>query len=251
MRRTTLLVMTVVLAGVTTAGAAGPQPKTDDEKTLYAIGVSVGRNLRQFDLSPAETDLVKAGIADGLANKKPRVDVESINLKAKDLLQARVAKTAAAEKQKAQAFLDKAAAEPGAQRKPSGLIYTEIRAGDGAQPKSSDTVKVNYTGKLRDGTVFDSGTGREFPVHGVIPCWQEGLQVMKEHGKAKLVCPSDLAYGDRWAKPNIKPGSALAFEVELLEVVPSNLGVPAAGDTPAVAPTAESTPTLESTPALH
>ena len=123
----------------------------------------------------------------------------------------------------AQAFLDKAAAEPGAKKLPSGLVITTLRPGTGASPKATDTVKVHYQGTLIDGTVFDSSVRRgepaTFPLNGVIPCWTEGVQQMKVGGKSRLVCPSNLAYGDRGAPPRIKPGATLVFEIELLEVV--------------------------------
>jgi FKBP-type peptidyl-prolyl cis-trans isomerase FkpA len=224
-----IVVVTIIaLAGVTTARAAGPVPKTDEEKTIYAIGVALGRNVVAFDLTPAEFALVRAGFADGASNKEPKVDLETFGPKTNELWQARVAKTAEAEKKNAQAFLERAAAEKGAEKKPSGLIYTELKAGDGQQPKPTDKVKVHYTGTLRDGTVFDSSIRRgkpaDLPLHAATPCWAEGLQLMREHGKAKIVCPSDLAYGDRGAPPKIKPGAALAFEVELLEVSPGGMG---------------------------
>ncbi len=124
--------------------------------------------------------------------------------------------------EKEQAYLDKAAAEPGAVKTASGLIYTELRPGTGALPKASDTVKVNYRGTLTDGTEFDSSYKRneptEFPLDHVIPCWTEGVQRMKVGGKARLVCPSSLAYGDRGAPPSIPGGSTLIFEIELLSV---------------------------------
>jgi len=122
----------------------------------------------------------------------------------------------------AQAYLDKAAAEPGAVKTASGLIYTELRPGTGASPKPSDTVKVNYRGTLTDGTEFDSSYKRnepaEFPLNGVIPCWTEGVQRMKVGGKSRLVCPSNIAYGDRGAPGVIPGGAALIFEIELLSV---------------------------------
>src|SRR5215469_13645512 len=99
-----------------------------------------------------------------------------------------------------QAFLDKAASEPGAVRTSSGLIYRELSAGTGASPQPTDIVKVHYRGTLIDGTEFDSSYSRnepaEFPLNRVIPCWTEGVQKMKVGGKARLVCPSDIAYGD-------------------------------------------------------
>src|ERR671930_455696 len=116
------------------------------------------------------------------------------------LASARMKAGAEANKKAAQPFLEKAAAEKGARKTASGLVYKELKAGSGDAPKATDTVKVHYTGTLTDGTVFDSSVKRgepaTFPVSGVIKCWTEGLQMMKVGGKAKLVCPSDIAYGD-------------------------------------------------------
>jgi FKBP-type peptidyl-prolyl cis-trans isomerase len=143
--------------------------------------------------------------------------------KVQQLAQSRAATVAAAEKKAGQAFLEKAAAEKGATKTASGLIYSEIKPGTGEQPKATDKVKVHYKGTLTDGTVFDSSIDRgepaTFPLNGVIKCWTEGVQLMKVGGKGKLVCPSDIAYGDHGSPPKIKPGSTLVFEVELLEIV--------------------------------
>ena len=121
----------------------------------------------------------------------------------------------------ADAFLDKAAAEPGAQKTASGLIYRELTPGTGASPKATDTVKVHYRGTLVDGTEFDSSYKRnepaQFGLNGVIPCWTEGVQKMKTGGKAMLICPSNLAYGDQ-GRPSIPGGATLIFEIELLEI---------------------------------
>jgi FKBP-type peptidyl-prolyl cis-trans isomerase FkpA len=119
-------------------------------------------------------------------------------------------------------FLAKAAAEPGAVKTSSGLVYTELRAGTGASPRASQTVKVNYRGTLIDGKEFDSSYKRnmpiEFPLDRVIPCWTEGVQKMKVGGKAKLVCPASIAYGEQGSPPVIPGGAALVFEVELLGI---------------------------------
>jgi FKBP-type peptidyl-prolyl cis-trans isomerase FkpA len=121
-----------------------------------------------------------------------------------------------------QSYLDKAAAEPGAVRTASGLVYRELRAGSGPSPKASDTVKVNYRGTLVDGTEFDSSYKRNepisFPLNGVIPCWTEGVQKMKVGGKSQLVCPSKIAYEDEGRPPAIPGGATLIFEVELLGI---------------------------------
>lgn len=125
----------------------------------------------------------------------------------------------------ARAFLDKAAAEPGAIRTPSGLVYRELKAGDGASPKETDIVRVNYKGTLLDGTEFDSSYKRNepatFPLNEVIPCWTEGVQKMKVGGKSQLVCPPGIAYKERGSPPVIPPDATLIFEVELLGIGPS------------------------------
>jgi FKBP-type peptidyl-prolyl cis-trans isomerase FkpA len=118
--------------------------------------------------------------------------------------------------------LAKAATEPGAIKTPSGLIYKELSPGNGPSPKASDIVKVNYRGTLVNGTEFDSSYKRnepaEFPLTNVIKCWTEGLQKMKVGEKARLVCPSDLAYGDAGRPPVIPGGATLIFEIELLGI---------------------------------
>src|SRR3974390_2578954 len=130
----------------------------------------------------------------------------------------------AQEKQNGQAYLDKAAAPPGAKRTASGLLYVSIKEGAGASPSPADRVKVHYTGKLIDGTVFDSSVRRgqpaPFGLNQIIACWQEALQLMKAGGQARIVSPSNLAYGDRGAPPDIPPGATLDFEIELIEVLP-------------------------------
>jgi FKBP-type peptidyl-prolyl cis-trans isomerase FkpA len=200
--------------------AAAPQSMTDDEKTIYALGLSVYNSLGQFDLSPAELEIIKRAIGDAAA-KKPAVELDAWGPKIQGFAQARGSRVAGREKGASAAYLAKAAAETGAVKTDSGLIYREMRAGTGESPKATDTVKVNYRGTLVSGTEFDSSYKRnepaEFPLNGVIPCWTEGVQRMKTGGKAQLVCPSDLAYGDQ-GRPSIPGGATLIFEIELLEV---------------------------------
>jgi FKBP-type peptidyl-prolyl cis-trans isomerase FkpA/FKBP-type peptidyl-prolyl cis-trans isomerase FklB len=128
-----------------------------------------------------------------------------------------------AEKKEAAAFLEKAAQEKGAVKTESGLIYVEMKPGSGPSTAATDTVKVHYHGTLRDGTVFDSSVQRgepaTFALNRVVKCWTEGVQKIKVGGKSKLICPAAIAYGDRGSPPKIKPGAALIFEVELLEIV--------------------------------
>lgn len=114
-----------------------------------------------------------------------------------------------------------AAQDKGAVKTASGLVYLSLKDGKGASPAATDTVKVHYRGTFLDGKEFDSsykrGQPTEFPLNRVIPCWTEGVQKIKVGGKAKLVCPSNLAYGSRGV-PGIPPNSTLIFEVELLDI---------------------------------
>lgn len=194
---------------------------TEDEKAIYALGLSVYKSLGQFDLSASELDIVKQAMTDAAANK-PAVDVQVYGPKLDALARERAAKVTEREKASSAAYLTKAAAQPGAVKTDSGLIYREDRPGAGASPKSTDTVKVNYRGTLVNGTEFDSSYKRnepaQFPLNGVIRCWTEGVQKMKVGGKSTLVCPSDLAYGEQ-GRPSIPGGAALIFEVELLDIV--------------------------------
>jgi FKBP-type peptidyl-prolyl cis-trans isomerase FkpA len=223
MRKSVVWSLAVILAGASSATAAGPELKSDDQKTMYAIGLAISRSLSGLNLSEAELELVKAGLTDGILRKEPKVDLQAWTPKIHELQQARLSAIAAEEKKAGQAYLDKAAAQKGATKTASGLIITTIKAGNGAAPKAIDKVKVHYTGTLIDGTVFDSSVQRKepavFSLNGVIRCWGEGLQLMKVGGKSKLVCPPTLAYGDKGAPPNIKPGATIVFEVELLEIV--------------------------------
>jgi FKBP-type peptidyl-prolyl cis-trans isomerase FkpA len=117
--------------------------------------------------------------------------------------------------------LEKAAAEPGAKKTASGLIYRELKPGTGESPKATDTVRVHYRGTLTNGKEFDSSSGgppAEFPLNRVIPCWTEGVQMMKIGGKSQLVCPANIAYGERGAPPDIPGGATLVFEIELLGI---------------------------------
>ncbi len=119
------------------------------------------------------------------------------------------------------AALAAAAKEPGAVVSSSGVVFKSIKEGNGASPKATDTVKVNYRGTFPDGKEFDAskpGNPISFPLNGVIPCWTEGVQMLKVGGKAKLTCPSGVAYGPRGAGGVIPPNATLVFEVELLAI---------------------------------
>jgi len=228
--RALLLLMPAVLMAQQPAPKTPPSPAaaqsaagltTDDQKTIYALGLVMARSLGQFDLSPAELEIVKRALSDAVAHK-PALDLEQWGPKIQPLAQARGARVAQKAKAESAAFLVKAAAEPGASKTPTGLIYKDVTPGTGASPKATDTVKVNYRGTFTDGKEFDSSYKRnqpaQFPLNGVIKCWTEGVQKMKVGGKARLVCPSDIAYGDQ-GRGEIPGGATLVFDIELLEVV--------------------------------
>lgn len=219
--RTALLV--VLALAVAAPAFADAEPKTDEEKAFYSFGFNLSQQLSMLNLTPAEFELVKSGLSDGVLKKTPKADPKEFYPKFQTLARDRVVANAATEKKAGQDFLEKAAKEKGATKTASGMVYQEVKAGTGEQPKATDKVKVHYTGMLTDGTVFDSSVQRNapatFPLNGVIKCWTEGVQLMKVGGKAKLICPSDIAYGDQGRPPQIKPGATLVFDVELLEIV--------------------------------
>ncbi len=218
----TRLILAVLVASLATSARA-QDPKTEEDKTLYAIGVLVAKQLDVFSLSPAEFAMVKRGLDDAQAGKKLLVEPEAYQQKINQLAQARMKVAAEKQKEKSKAFLEKAAKEKGAQKLPSGVIFESVKEGTGPSPKETDTVKVHYTGSLIDGKVFDSSEKRgqpaEFPLNQVIKCWTEGLQKMKVGGEAKLICPSSVAYGDEGRPPTIPGGATLIFDVKLLDIV--------------------------------
>ncbi len=226
MRPIISLLLLSLLAGCAATGQAEPAAlQSEDDKTLYALGVAMSRQVAVAGFTEAEIETIKIGLTDGLLNNKPRVDMRTYAMKIDGMLQTRVAAAAEVERKESQAYCDAKAAEPGVQKTASGALYFEVTPGTGSAPAETDSVKLHYHGTLRDGTVFDSSVEKGEPVTfalgGVIPCFSEGLRMMKVGGKAKLVCPADTAYGDRGSPPLIRPGAALNFEVELLEVVPA------------------------------
>lgn len=222
LRLTHLVAMTLVSTlGATAAFAQAGE--TDEEKAFYAIGASLaGQVMTLSPISDREFDLLVQGLRDGVAGRTNAASDEANRPRIRNLMQARQAGALEKEKEAATAYLSAEANKAGAKKTESGLIYTEIRGGSGSSPSATDRVKVHYHGTLRDGTVFDSSVDRgkpaEFPLNRVIPCWTEGVAMMKVGGKARLICPAEIAYGNQ-RKGRIGPGAALNFEVELLEIL--------------------------------
>ena len=223
MRFVVSCLVTVLCLGTSATFAAAPELTTEEQKTLYVMGLAISQSISSFSLSESELELVKAGITDGVFKRPPTVDLQTFGPKIQELQKARAAVLAEPEKKAGAAFLAKIAAEAGAKKTESGAILKTIKEGSGATPKITDMVKVHYQGTLIDGTVFDSSAKQGEPamlrVNEMSKCWVEGMRQIKVGGKSKLVCPSSLAYRDKGLPPLIKPGATLVFEIELLEIV--------------------------------
>jgi FKBP-type peptidyl-prolyl cis-trans isomerase FkpA len=234
--------------GVPAAKAEPEKPvgylKTADDKALYALGYSFGKNIQVFDLSKSEMEIVRKALTEGMNDQKPLIPLETYGQKLTELANSRRGKAAEKKAAKEKPFLDAAAKEKGAEVLASGVVYISERDGTGAVPKSTDEVKVNYRGRLTNGTEFDSSYKRNqplsFQLDKVIPCWTEGVQKMKVGGKARLVCPAKAGYGERGElRAGIAPGAVLDFEVELLETkAPAPPPVPTPGTSPGFTPPA-------------
>jgi FKBP-type peptidyl-prolyl cis-trans isomerase len=198
----------------------GKSPATaGDAEALYAMGAILGAKISSYGLSKKEMQTVERGFADAAANRKLRLadpDLEEWGPKVDAFLQRKGSPRLTAEKDKGRKVAQKTASENGAQTLPSGVVVVTEREGNGPRPAATDKVRVKYEGKLVDGTRFDQSESAEFPLNQVIACWTQGVQQIKVGGKARLVCPSDTAYGDQGRPPQIPPGATLLFTVELL-----------------------------------
>src|ERR1700742_4481723 len=216
------------------------QLKDQKDKVSYSIGLQIGFNLsrQKVDISP---EMLASGIKDALAGK-PQLTPDQIKevmaTFEKDMEQKQ---KQVGEKNKTEGtkFLEENKKKEGVKTTASGLQYKVLKDGNGAQPKATDTVTVNYRGTLINGTEFDSsykrGQPASFPVNGVIPGWQEALVLMKPGAKWQLFVPPRLAYGPR-GQPKIPPNSLLIFEVNLLSAESANAPPKAPPGTPPTKP---------------
>ena len=206
---------------------AGTQLTTLEQKANYIIGQNIGRNLKNGGLT-IEPDAMALALTDIRDGKPSRISDEEMQSIMKEVQEKAIAKQEEEQKKtseenlaKGKKFLEENKAKEGVMTTESGLQYKVITAGTGPKPKATDTVTVNYTGKLLDGTEFDSsakhGQAATFPLDGVIPGWTEGLQLMPKGSKYDFYIPSELAYGSGGQGP-IPPSSTLIFEVELLDI---------------------------------
>lgn len=235
--------------GTAEAGDAAAATSATDSATIaqqnsdaaYLLGLmdAQGR-LQMFEQTGIEgTEDYLAGVTAAITGEEPRVDpdkAEEIFQAVQQRIQAKQAsgapeqggapsQDAEANKAAGEEYLAQLREQEGIQFTESGIGYEVIEEGEGPSPEATDKVKVHYTGKLIDGTVFDSSVERgapaTFPLNRVIPGWTEGLQLMKEGAKYRFHIPSDLAYGEQ-APPSIGPNQVLIFDVELLKVLGSS-----------------------------
>lgn len=210
----------------------GPMPYDDDKMPFYALGTNLAmqvggqgniKNLLEAD----ELDIVLEGFCEslrGTATQDSMTVLTKYGPELNKILKERTDNIVSRVQKDGEDFLANFMdCNDDAIKTDSGLVYCSMTEGEGKSPALTDTVEVHYHGTLTDGTVFDSSVDRgqtiSFPLNGVIKGWQEGLQLMKEGGKATLVIPADLAYGEAGSGEKIPPSSTLKFEVELFKVL--------------------------------
>ncbi|MCK0715011.1 FKBP-type peptidyl-prolyl cis-trans isomerase [Chromohalobacter sarecensis] len=222
--------MTAVAFGglVATPLLAMAAPQSDEAKLSYSIGATLGQSIKQ-DISDLDTDAFTQAVKDVYAGDDLQMSDDEIATTLSDFQKQKAAqqqkeKAQSAEKNRkaSEAFLEENAKKDGVKVTDSGLQYKVLESGDGETPSADDTVKVNYEGKLPDGTVFDSSYERgepiTFQVGQVIEGWQEALQKMQVGDTWMLYVPADLAYGQGGTGGPIGPNQALTFKIELLGI---------------------------------
>ncbi|HZZ58877.1 MAG TPA: FKBP-type peptidyl-prolyl cis-trans isomerase [Opitutaceae bacterium] len=222
-----------------TAPAAGLNPpgKFTDEQLTEEFGWWLAKRLAltEVPFTPAERDAVMKGLGEALAGAPPPYDLDKAGPPMNELMNSLQSSALTGMKSRnqteAQAYFAKLKDNKNVVFTPSGLAYEILAPGSGPYPTADDTVRVNYTGRLLNGTVFDSsaqhGGPAEFALKGVIPGWTEGIQKINKGGKIRLYIPSNLAYGDNGTQ-GIPPASALVFDVELVDFKPAATEPPAA-----------------------
>jgi FKBP-type peptidyl-prolyl cis-trans isomerase FklB len=222
MKVKTFIIWPVLLALASLVNAS--ELKTDKDKLSYIFGVQVGQGLRAEGVE-LEMDAFTAGIKDMLAGNNSQIDSAQAQILVSDYQekkQQEMAKVSAKKQNESSTFLANNAKKDGVFVTASGLQYKIVEKGKGKSPTSENKVIAHYTGKLLDGTVFDSSHDRgepaTFPVSGVIKGWQEALPMMKEGGKWQIVVPANLAYGDRGVGNLIGPNETLIFDIELVSI---------------------------------
>ena len=193
------------------------------ENLSYCFGLSIASNLLSSGVNTINTEAFVDAIKTVYAGQMPEIKPEEANQILQDYFNKLQNERGKAAKEAGEQFLKDNKSKEGVVTLKSGLQYKVISTGNGAIPKSSDTVKCHYEGRLINGAVFDSSIRRgepaEFPVNGVIAGWVEALQLMPVGSKWQLYIPSDLAYGPHGAGQAIGPNETLIFDIELLDIV--------------------------------
>ncbi|MCX7863305.1 MAG: FKBP-type peptidyl-prolyl cis-trans isomerase [Bacteroidales bacterium] len=219
------IIIIVAIIGLTFSSCKNEKKEsnlaTTRDSLSYAFGVNIASSLKQDQLDTlVNTDLLINGFNDVISNSNPKMTSEQALKTLQNYFVALQKKEMEKSKSESEKFLAENAKKQGVKVLPSGLQYKIINEGKGAKPKANEKVKVNYTGKLIDGTVFDSS--KEPAVFSleneVIPGWQEGLQLMSVGSKYEFYIPYQLAYGERGYPGVIPPYAALIFEIELLGI---------------------------------
>ncbi len=193
--------------------------KTEIDSVSYALGMDIGKNLKQAKLDTIDVDLMAAAMKSLFSGEETKIAPEAAGGIINTYMMGQQKQQYAGVIAEGEKFLAENSKKEGVVTTASGLQYQIIKEGKGDSPVASSKVKVNYKGTLIDGTVFDTNEGKdpiEFGVTQVIPGWTEGLQLMKAGAKYKFFIPYNLAYGERGMGQTIKPYSTLVFEVELL-----------------------------------
>ena len=210
-------------ASQATTAPASVKLNDQTDSLSYSIGIMVASFYKQQGITNINDAMVNKAIKDKMSGDSTLLTEQQCNQVLMGFIEKAKAEKAAAAKKQGEAFLAANKTKPGVITTTSGLQYIVLKQGAGPKPALTDKVKCDYEGKLIDGTVFDSsvkqGKPIEFAVNGVIAGWTEALQLMNTGSKYRLFIPSNLAYGDQQMGSDIKPGSTLIFDVDLIEIV--------------------------------
>lgn len=233
MKRQTIALFCIAIFSISCAEKSDKQDDskyTDDQKASYYIGLSIAQNMKQEGFK-VDADLLAQAIKEEMDGKKKLMPAEEMDAFMREFMQKQQEKKQAVagvqadeNKKKGLDFLTKNKSNPKVKTTASGLQYEVLQEGDGkTKPKASDVVQVKYTGKLLDGTVFDStdkngGAPMDINLGAVIKGWTEGIQLMSKGSKYRFYIPSELAYGDNGAGPAIPAGATIIFDVELVNI---------------------------------
>ncbi|MBW7676901.1 FKBP-type peptidyl-prolyl cis-trans isomerase [Chryseobacterium chendengshani] len=233
MKKQTIALFCIAIFSISCAQKSDTQVDskyTDDQKASYYIGLSIAQNMKQEGFK-VDADLLARAIKEEMDGTKKLMPAEEMTAFMQDFMQKQNEKKQSAvvlqageNKKKGLDFLAKNKNNPKVKTTASGLQYEVLQEGDGkTKPKATDVVQVKYTGKLMDGTVFDStdkngGTPMDINLSSVIKGWTEGIQLMSKGSKYRFYIPSDLGYGDHGAGGAIPPGATIIFDVELVNI---------------------------------